>query len=134
MTAAPPVPNLYLIGAMKCGTTSLHRYLARHPQVFMSAVKEPELFLDPTWDEELGRPRADALAAAARGYAGEPVYGEASTSYTKAPVLREDIAARIRRAAPSARLLYVVRDPLERILSDTAGGQARSRGSTSRSS
>ena len=35
------LPNLLLVGAAKCGTSSLHKYLAQHPQVFMSEVKEP---------------------------------------------------------------------------------------------
>jgi len=37
-------PNLFVIGAMKSGTTSLHSYLAAHPQVFMSTPKEPRFF------------------------------------------------------------------------------------------
>lgn len=41
----PSLPNLLLIGAPTCGTTSLYRYLDQHPQIFMSHVKEPTLFL-----------------------------------------------------------------------------------------
>ena len=40
-----PLPNLFVIGAPKCGTTSLHRYLDQHPRISMSAVKEPKFFL-----------------------------------------------------------------------------------------
>ncbi|MCB1045343.1 MAG: sulfotransferase [Acidobacteria bacterium] len=39
-------PNLFVVGAPKCGTTSLHSYLAQHPQVFMSALKEPRFWSD----------------------------------------------------------------------------------------
>ena len=38
------LPNLFIIGAVKCGTTSLHNWLGEHPQVFMSPVKEPNFF------------------------------------------------------------------------------------------
>ena len=38
------MPNLFVIGAAKAGTTALYYYLAQHPQVFLSRVKEPEFF------------------------------------------------------------------------------------------
>ena len=38
------MPNLFIIGAAKCGTTSLHHYLDQHPEVSMSEVKEPRYF------------------------------------------------------------------------------------------
>ncbi|SHI67074.1 Sulfotransferase domain-containing protein [Mesonia phycicola] len=38
------LPNFLIVGAAKCGTTSLHNYLMQHPQVFMSKVKEPKYF------------------------------------------------------------------------------------------
>lgn len=40
------LPNLIIIGAMKCGTTSLHNYLNLHPQICMSQDKEPEFFVE----------------------------------------------------------------------------------------
>ena len=49
MTQAPLRPNLFIIGAMKSGTTSLHEYLDTHPQIAMSQEKEPGYFV-----EELG--------------------------------------------------------------------------------
>ena len=39
------IPNLFIIGAMKSGTTSLHEYLNEHPDIIMSEVKEPGFFL-----------------------------------------------------------------------------------------
>lgn len=51
-------PNLFLVGAMKCGTTSLHNYLAEHPQIFMTKDpwKEPAYFVDRlNWSKEIGR-------------------------------------------------------------------------------
>src|SRR4051812_12329998 len=41
---AETLPNFFVVGAGKAGTTSLHRYLAQHPQIYMSPVKEPCYF------------------------------------------------------------------------------------------
>ena len=44
------LPNLFIIGAMKSGTTSLHHYLAEHQRIFMSELKEPGYFVEElTW-------------------------------------------------------------------------------------
>lgn len=45
---AGPWPNLFVVGAPKAGTTSLWHYLRQHPDVFMSALKEPHFFTDYT--------------------------------------------------------------------------------------
>ncbi|MDQ1697372.1 MAG: hypothetical protein QOJ03_2725, partial [Frankiaceae bacterium] len=39
------LPNFLILGAARCGTTSLHYYLAEHPDVCMSTIKEPNFFL-----------------------------------------------------------------------------------------
>jgi hypothetical protein len=60
---SPPRPNLFLIGAMKSGTTYLCDLLAAHPEIFMSSPKEPCHFVDPKvllrawpgqWDQAIG--------------------------------------------------------------------------------
>jgi Sulfotransferase domain len=107
------LPDFLVIGAMKAGTTSLHHYLAAHPQVFMPKVKELDFFT-----EELGWGRGwdwyrRQFAAAD---ADIKAVGEASTSYTKYPRYR-GTAELIGRHLPNARLIYVVRDPFERIRS-----------------
>ena len=38
------LPNFLVLGAQKAGTTSLHKYLAQHPEIFMSREKEPHYF------------------------------------------------------------------------------------------
>lgn len=43
-SARPVLPNFLVVGAAKCGTTSLHYYLKQHPNVFMSTPKEPDFF------------------------------------------------------------------------------------------
>src|SRR5690242_17467878 len=102
------LPNLLIIGAQKCGTTSLHAYLDLHPDVHMAAEKELDFFIaDRAWrngaDWYAGRFRDDAL-----------VRGEASPNYTGWPVW-DGVPERAARLVPDARLVYLVRDPLERI-------------------
>lgn len=105
-------PNLFIIGAMKSGTTSLHRYLSTHPDVFMCEPKEPGFFV-----EELNWHRGvdwySQLFEHARDVA---IIGESSTYYTKRPTY-EGVAERIHAFNPGARLIYVMRDPLDRIVS-----------------
>jgi hypothetical protein len=106
------LPNFLVIGAMKAGTTSLWRYLRTHPEVFMPDVKEIDFFSrNDNWNRGLDwylRHFQEAHAARA--------VGEASTGYTKHP-LAPGVAERIAATLPDARLVYVVRDPIERIRS-----------------
>jgi hypothetical protein len=108
-----PRPNLFIIGAAKCGTTSLHDFLALHPDVFMSEPKEPGYFApevayyprEEAWYLDLFRDAGDAL-----------VVGESSTHYTKLPLF-QGVPARIAAWAPEARLIYLMRDPVKRAIS-----------------
>jgi len=109
------LPNFFVIGANKAGTTSLHRYLSEHPDVFMSAVKEPHWFVCEGVIPEATRfrgqmervPTYAAYEALFDGVRGERVVGESSTGYLTNPVA----ARRIKAAVPEARLLAVIRDP-----------------------
>lgn len=107
-------PNFVIIGAQKAGTTSLWRYLGRHPQVFMSRIKEPNFFVAEIgwsrgieWYESIFAPAADKGAAAV---------GEASPNYTMSPGLA-GVPQRMAGAIPDARLIYVLRHPVERMIS-----------------
>ncbi len=123
-TAAPRRPNLFVIGAMKCGTSSLHNYLGAHPEIFMCDPKEPCGLVAPAelrrhWPlmAELGfcdsRERYLGLFAAG----GDRRYlGESSTPYTKLPEIT-GVPARIQSLCPEAKLVYIVRDPVERTVS-----------------
>jgi hypothetical protein len=103
------LPNLLIIGAAKAGTSSLHAYLADHPQVSMSKQKELELFNRPDdWRERLDWYRSNFLVRA-------PVRGESSPAYSMDPVFG-DVPARIAEVIPDARIVYMVRDPIERAL------------------
>jgi hypothetical protein len=121
---APPRPNLFLIGAMKSGTSSLYTHLAAHPAVFLSRPKEPCYFVDPEvlhryWPEmwERGYWRSEAAYLSLFAQAGEAtVIGEASTDYAKLPRY-QGVPERIAAFAPEARFLYIMRDPVDRTLS-----------------
>ncbi|HEX2359890.1 MAG TPA: sulfotransferase [Solirubrobacterales bacterium] len=104
------MPNLIIIGGLKCGTTSIHHYLGLHPEINMSKPKELNFFVEElNWDLGLDwyRGRFDGRF---------PVRGESSPHYTNQPRYT-GVAERIREHAPDAKLLYMVRDPISRILS-----------------
>jgi len=116
LSGHPELPNLIVIGAAKSGTTSLHRYLAVHPEIQMSAVKELRFFQDPRALE-----RRDEYARFFDGRAA--VRGEATPAYTYHPLI-PDVPERIRATVPDARLIYVVRDPVERAIAAYAEARA----------
>jgi hypothetical protein len=103
--------NLIVIGGLKCGTTSLHHYLSLHPQVAMSRPKELNFFVaELNW--ELG---PDWYASHFDRDA--QVRGETSPHYTNLPRF-DGVADRMHSTlGDDARIVYMVRDPLERILS-----------------
>jgi hypothetical protein len=109
MTGGAAIPNLFIVGAMKCGTTSLHKYLDQHPAISMSSVKEPNIFTRPDWQEELSGYESLIDAEA-------PVRGESTTDYTKYPLFPH-VPTRIAEVSPHAKLVYLVRDPLSRCVS-----------------
>jgi Sulfotransferase domain len=101
------LPNLLIIGAQKCGTTSLHAYLGLHPDVEMAAGKELDFFIA----ERAWRNGPQWYA----GHFGDaPVRGEASPNYSAWPVW-DGVPERAASLVPHARIVYLVRDPLERI-------------------
>jgi Sulfotransferase domain len=112
------LPNLVVIGGLKCGTTSLHHYLNLHPAVEMSRPKELNFFV-----AELNWPLgAEWYASHFSGAAS--IRGESSPHYTSRPRF-EGVAERMRSVLGDARLVYMVRDPIDRMLSHylhNAGG------------
>lgn len=111
------LPTFFIIGAAKAGTTSLHYYLDQHPEIQMSAVKEPHFFAGP----ENGIPFPPERIADRADYErlfdpSFPVRGEASPSYTNFP-RRSGVPERIKGLVPDAKLIYLVRDPVERTVS-----------------
>ncbi|GAC1520822.1 MAG: sulfotransferase [Marmoricola sp.] len=104
--AAERLPDLLIIGAAKAGTTSLHYYLNSHPDIAMAEFKELRYYQDPRCREWLGRYRASFPADA-------KLVGESSTMYTRSPTV-PGVAERIAEIAPDVKLIYMVRDPVER--------------------
>ncbi len=102
------LPNLIIIGAQKCGTSGLHYYLGLHPEVSMSTPKELNYFIaERNWGrgpEWYGR----HFDPAAR------VRGESSPNYTAFPQ-HMGVPERMASVVPEAKLIYIVRDPLDRI-------------------
>ncbi len=107
------LPNFLIIGAVKAGTTSLYHYLNPHPQVFMSTPKELHFFVEE-WNWPLGWDWYQGHFAEA-GHAA--AIGEASVTYTQYPTYR-GIPKRIAQHLPETRLIYVVREPVDRIRSE----------------
>jgi len=109
------LPNFFVIGAGQSGTTSLHRYLYLHPEVHVPVLKEPNYFCraeDGPWP--FGR-IADRAEYEELFAASEPLRGDCSPSYSQYP-LRAGVPERIAELIPEARHVYLVRDPIERIL------------------
>jgi len=113
------LPNFLIIGAFKCGTTSLHHYLNQHPEIQMPAMKETDFFSGPAngFPYARGAKRIKSLGSYERLFdATAPARGEASPNYTDHP-RRPGTAERIRATIPEAKLIYLVRDPIARTLS-----------------
>ncbi len=105
-------PDFIIIGAMKCATSTIHDQLSHQLGVSMSEPKEPNFFSDDahwrmgiSWYESLfaSMPSAD-------------LKGESSTHYTKLPTYPL-CAKRVHDWVPDAKLIYVMRDPIDRIVS-----------------
>lgn len=120
MTRHGRVPDFLVVGSMKCGTTSLHHYLSCHPQVWMARPKELCFFVggpsreanDPPWGNWW---RGEAWY---RGHfrTDRRVCGEVSPAYVGA-AWRSAAAERMHHLLPDARLVLLVREPMERLRS-----------------
>jgi hypothetical protein len=109
---APLLPTFFVIGAAKSGTTSLHRYLAAHPEITMAEPKEPHLMIGPGWRERVQL--YEQLFAP-----GAEIRGDASPGYSHLTV-NPQAPRNIAELVPEARLLYLVRDPVERTIAHYA--------------
>ena len=144
------LPNFFIVGAPKAGTTSLFYYLDQHPQVYMSAIKEPNFFAAEVRGENCAPELRRSIAGDARnlrlfldgpmhrkrfggivedwedylrlyGNAGDKTsLGEASVSYLRSPSAAGRIAERI----PNAKIIVMLRDPVERAFSQYLHGVA----------
>lgn len=106
------LPDFLIIGAMKCGTTTLQAQLVAQPGIFMTTPKEPNFFSDDT----IFARGIDWYRGLFAGAAPGDLKGEASTHYTKLPTHPHTIE-RLRPHCPDLRLVYMIRDPLQRAVS-----------------
>lgn len=103
--------DFIVIGAMKAGTTSLYETLKDHPEISFSKVKETHFFSKSTdWKKEL--PKYHELFEKGEGM----IYGEASTSYAFRPQ-HQNVAEKIYAYNPNMKLIYIVRNPINRSIS-----------------
>src|SRR6266566_130247 len=115
-TGAPHmrVPDFFIVGAPKCGTTSLYRMLRQHPRIFMPDLKEPRFLASDAWAAP-GSPSGPisypqtleeylALFDEARE---DQLVGEATTLY----LWSRTAAARIAELSPAARIIAILREP-----------------------
>ena len=105
-------PDFIIIGAMKSATSSLHVQLGTHPGIFVSEPKEPNFFSD---DEQYRRGQEWYASLFANAYEGD-LCGESSTHYTKLPDYPETVP-RMRALLPQVRLIYIMRHPIDRLVS-----------------
>lgn len=106
------LPNLIVIGAMKCGTTSLHSYLDKHPEVQMSEPKELDFFSD---DDKYEKGISWYNTFFEKGYRYN---GESSVNYTKKHRYA-GVPTRIKDClGTDIKLVYIVRDPIDRFQSN----------------
>jgi sulfotransferase family protein len=118
------LPNLLILGAAKSGTSSLYMYMDQHPDVFMSGFKEPHFFIWDGRDYDVKGPGVDRVGRRVirdldsylklfSGATRERIRGEASTGYLHTV----GAAERIRTYVPHAKLIAILRNPVDRAYS-----------------
>lgn len=103
------IPNLFIVGAPKCGTTALHTYLGQHPEIFMAKDKENNHFatdLLPLTDPFRADERYFSMF---RDVTQEKAVGESSVFY----MLSKEAAINIYRFNPEAKIIIMLRNPVE---------------------
>lgn len=103
------LPNLLIIGAMKSGTTSLHNYLAKHPDIFMSKQKEIHYFSDANYNTKSIDWYKNQFIT------DKKIRGTSPQGYTKHHHAdAHNVLERLSKIIPDVKMIYIVRDPIER--------------------
>lgn len=120
-------PNFFIVGAQKCGTTSMHHYLDEHPEIFMSKpLKEPGYHVPwkviQSYYERRNLKFRDRFSllkkGILRGYEGEKIIGESSTFYSNGDYnLTKEVLQNNGVNPSEIQVLYLIRHPIERIIS-----------------
>ncbi|MGL5795517.1 MAG: sulfotransferase family protein [Waterburya sp.] len=112
LNSAMRLPDFLIIGAAKSGTTSLYEYLNRHPQIFLSRIKEPQFFaVDSQYERGI-----EWYSSLFEDASPEQICGEATTDYTKL-LLYPQTPERIAHHLPNVKMIYIMRHPVERVYS-----------------
>ena len=115
-----PLPTFITIGSMKGGTSALHSYLKEHPEIGMSDPKETNFFCRADHD-------GHDLAWYRGLFSGSgPKFGESSPNYTKRHMF-DGVVERMKPVLPDIRLIYLVRDPIDRAVSNFLHNVAKGR-------
>jgi hypothetical protein len=114
------LPNFLIIGAPRCGTTMVYENLKRHPEIFMSAVKEPSFFIlngeKNTYSGPMPIPVVNdsiAYQALFNGFEKKKAVGEASTLYLYSP----KAPPQIKEMLPEIKIIVLLRPPVDRAYS-----------------
>ena len=105
-------PDFLIIGAMKCATSTLHDQLSLQPSIFMTELKEPNFFSN---DEQYSK-GLDWYLSHFQDAQNSDICGESSTHYTKLPTYPHTVE-RIYQHFPDVKLIYVMRHPIDRLVS-----------------
>ena len=109
------LPNLLIVGAAKCGTTSLHNYLKQHPDIFMSKQKEPHFLINSDIGEDRIHKAISVLEDYEDMFKTDSIYkykGESSVMYLAFP---EFSIKNIKKYLdPDVKIIIMLRNPVER--------------------
>ncbi len=111
--------NIIICGGPRCGTTSLFRYLGYHPQIIISNKKEMNYFMGGSYTKNQFKKNNATIADYCnlfKDYGPNKWSLEASPLYMH-PSVMEIVAERISTVLPAAKLIFILRDPLKRLLS-----------------
>lgn len=103
------MPNFFIVGPPKCATTSLYHYLKQHPEIFLSPTKETRFF-DLFYEKGIDYYESTYF----NGVTKEKIIGEATATYGFLPF----VAERLYADYPNAKLLFCLREPVERAYSE----------------
>jgi hypothetical protein len=102
-------PNFFIVGAPRCATTSMYTYLKQHPQIFLSLLKEPIYFGSDLTRQPLAIEDEQSYLSLFEDAGHAPIVGEGSVFY----LLSRRAPHEIREFSPDARILVMLRDPIE---------------------
>ena len=108
------LPNFLIIGVPRSGTTSLYRYLSKHPDIYVSPVKETNFFIADRWSDAAVESLDDYKALFSEGQTHSR-RGEASPEYF---YHSEHLSDQIEKLIPEVRLILLLRNPVDRAYSE----------------